>query len=266
MDQDGTSKTALGCDTAPLPPARGGPPVTGSRPRLLDLFCGAGGATRGYQLAGFHVTGVDLHPQPRYVGDEFHQADALTFPLDGFDAIHASPPCQAYTQMSARWRKLEGGKANSHPDLIGPIRERLSAAGVPYIIENVVGAKRQMRSPITISGGTFGLRVHRPRLFESNIALLMPARVGPPGDHIGVYGDRPYGRRLWTRTRLNGDGKKRSHYRAARSTADARAAMGIDWMEWRELAESIPPAYTAYLGKQLIAALSTPQRATRSAR
>lgn len=205
--------------------------------RALDLFCGAGGATRGLQLAGFRVTGVDIASQPRYVGEEFHQADALEFPLEGYDLIWASPPCQAYTQMSARWRKLAGGRANSHPDLISPVRDRLIAWGGPYIIENVVGAKRKMRAPITLSGASFGLRVHRPRLFESNLALLMPSRQGAPGDHIGVYGDRPDGRRLWTRTRLNGDGLTRSHYRAARSTEDARDAMGIDWMEWRELAE-----------------------------
>lgn len=208
----------------------------------------------GYHRAGFDVVGVDIRPQPRYPF-AFHQADALEFPLDGFDAVHASPPCQAYTQMSARWRKLEGGRANSHPDLIGPVRDRLVFWGGPYVIENVVGAKRKMRQPITLSGASFGLRVHRPRLFESNVLLLAPARVGAPGDHIGVYGDRPDGRRLWTRTRLNGDGRKRSHYRAARSTEDARDAMGIDWMEWRELAESIPPAFTEYLGRQLLAAI-----------
>ncbi len=103
-----------------------------SRPRLLDLFCGAGGCSVGYHHAGFDVVGVDVNPQKNYPF-EFHQADAMAYPLGGFDVIHASPPCQAFTKA----RKLQG---NTHPDLIGPIRERLIAAGVPWVIENVPGA------------------------------------------------------------------------------------------------------------------------------
>src|SRR6476660_7498674 len=107
------------------------------KPRLLDLFCGAGGAAMGYHRAGFEVAGVDIKPQPHYPF-EFHQADAMTYPLDGFDVIHASPPCQAFTQMSARWRG-KGGKADSHEDLLTPILEKLASNRVPYIVENVVG-------------------------------------------------------------------------------------------------------------------------------
>src|SRR6185437_11282689 len=97
--------------------------------RALDLFCGAGGATRGLQLAGFHVTGVDIKPQPRYVGDAFHQADAMTFPLDGFDFIWASPPCQKYSLIRKNSRPDD-----EHPDLVAPIRRRLCKRGIPCVI------------------------------------------------------------------------------------------------------------------------------------
>jgi len=105
------------------------------KPRIVDLFCGAGGATKGYQLAGFHVTGVDINPMPNYCGDEFHQADALTFPLDGFDAIHASPPCQAYSSATKAW-----GRTDEHPDIYAAVRARLLTGGIPWAIENVIGA------------------------------------------------------------------------------------------------------------------------------
>jgi DNA (cytosine-5)-methyltransferase 1 len=195
----------------------------------------------GYHRAGFEVVGVDINPQPNFPF-EFHQADALTFSLDGFDAIHASPPCQAYTSMSNRWRG-NGGVADSHPLLIADIRERLEATGVPWVIENVVGAKRELRSPILLHGGMFGLSVVRPRLFESNV-LLLAAEGASVEKPVGVYG-RMDGRRLWTRA----DG---TILRAAKTLEEGSSAMGIGWMEWRELAESIPPAYTEFLGRQLI--------------
>lgn len=138
------------------------------KPRLLDLFCGAGGCSVGYARAGFDVVGVDIEPHPDYPFD-FIEADALEilFMLangDGVsiyghlwpDAVHASPPCQAYTTMSNRWRGA-GGKADEHVELIAVVRERLRSAGVPYVIENVPGAKRDMRSPLTLTGGMFGL-------------------------------------------------------------------------------------------------------------
>ena len=112
--------------------------------RLLDLFCGAGGAAMGYHRAGFEVVGIDIAPQPNYPF-EFVQADAMEFPLDGFDAIHASPPCQAYTALAT-------GK---HPRLIEPMRERLASSGVPWVIENVVGAP--LRQPVLLCGSMFGL-------------------------------------------------------------------------------------------------------------
>jgi len=227
------------------------------RPRLLDLFCGAGGAARGYQRAGFYVVGVDIVPQPRYAGDEFIQGDALSFPLDGFDAIHASPPCQAFTQMSARWRG-KNTKADTHLDLLTPTRARLIASGLFYVIENVIGAKHAMRTDLLLHGGMFGLGVHRPRRFESNILLMgyQGERVLFP---IGVYGAKPDGRTTY-RYRNAGNyvagqpgSAKKSLIRAAKSVAEARACMGIDWMtDWRELCEAIPPAYTEHIGKQVL--------------
>jgi DNA (cytosine-5)-methyltransferase 1 len=222
------------------------------KPRLLDLFCGAGGAAMGYHRAGFDVVGVDIKSQPNYPF-EFIQGDAIgvrhqltrdKWCVDrrDLDAIHASPPCQAHTSTSNRWRG-NGGTADEHPDLIGPTRDLLLATGFPYVIENVVGAAPAMRTTLLLSGSMFGLGVHRPRLFESNVALLAPG-PGTKGDgQIGVYGKRPDGRRLNSRTTQ----------RAAASLEEARQAMDIDWMEWRELCEAIPPAYTELIGHQLLA-------------
>lgn len=219
---------------------------------ILDLFCGAGGAAMGYHQAfpDAEIIGVDIHPQPRY---PFHliRGDAVTVGAAflnqyEFDFVHAFPPCQAHTAMSNRWRG-QGGKADSHVDLIPAIRDVLVASGVPYVIENVVGARKSMRTTLLLSGGMFGLGVDRPRLFECSFIVPQPDRV-PVVDPIGVYGEKHDGRRLSTR-------KDGTIQRAASSLEQARAAMGIDWMEWRELAESIPPAYTRYIGEQLAAQL-----------
>lgn len=224
-------------------------------PRLLDLFCGAGGAAMGYHRAGFEVVGIDIKSQPRYPF-EFHQADALTFPLEGFDVIHASPPCQAFTQMSAKYRG-KGGKADSHPDLLTPTRARLLGLLRPYVIENVPGARRAMAPTITLHGGMFGLGVHRPRHFESNVLILAGKATQSP-EPVGVYGNKPDGRTLWRyRNSLKADGTygKRSLMRAPRSLEEAQAAMGIDWMDWDEIKEAIPPDYTEWIGRQLLAHL-----------
>lgn len=204
-----------------------------SRPRLLDLFAGAGGAARGYQQAGFHVTGVDIVDQPRYAGDEFHQADAMTWPLDGYDAIHASPPCQAYTT---------GGRAakdGRHPDLLPTIRQRLATTGTPYVIENVPGAP--MRADIILCGSMFGLPVRRHRWFETNIGLP-PWTLGCNHSQpvTGVYG-HPHGDAgAWP-------GMLPS------TLATWSTAMGIEWMTVAELTNAIPPAYTEWIGHQLLA-------------
>ena len=219
--------------------------------RILDLFCKAGGCSRGYH-DGFttaclevDIVGVDIEPQPNYPYT-FVQADAMTFDLDGYDFIHASPPCQAFTTMSNRWRGA-GGQADTHVDLLTPTRTRLQAAGVPWVIENVPGAKSVMRDALTLTGGMFGLGVHRPRLFESSEFFMLPPKVGAPKGAIGVYGKMD-GRRLWTRS----DGTDQV---AARTVEEASAAMGIDWMTWDELREAIPPAYTEFLAGQLVSVL-----------
>lgn len=220
------------------------------KPRLLDAFCGGGGCTRGYQRAGFRVTGVDVAWQPTYCGDEFLRMDALETLRQpealraNFDAIHASPPCQAFTTMSNRWRG-GGGRADEHPALIAEVRDRLEATGLPYVIENVPGARAEMRGPVQLSGGMFGLGVHRPRLFEANFQILVPPPISPPKDALGVYGKAHDGRRLFTRS----DG---SEQRAAGTLEEAREAMGIDWMEWDALKEAIPPCYTELVGHQLM--------------
>ena len=211
------------------------------KPRLLDLFCGAGGAARGYQQAGFYVVGVDIRPQPRYAGDEFVQADAMTFPLDGFDAIHASPPCQAFTTYAAR-------SSIEHPRLIEATRDRLRAAGVPYVIENVEGAP--LEAPVRICGSGFPeLRVKRHRLFESNVGLM-----GVPCQHDRNPADIRIMNRGWKMTRFV------PVYGSTGCKAKSLwpSAMGIGWMTHRELAEAVPPAYTAWVGERLMAALQVP--------
>lgn len=213
------------------------------KPRLLDLFCGAGGAAVGYHRAGFEVIGVDIEPQPDYPF-EFHQADAMTFPLDEYDVIHASPPCQAHTTMSNRWRG-QYTLADEHEDFIAPIRERLVASGKHYIIENVGGARYYMHDPVMLTGGQFGLGVHRPRFFEATVFFQTPPSTKPLPGVIGVYGAMD-GRRL--RTRVDG-----SILRAAATLEEAQKAMGMEWVtKWHGIKEAIPPAFTEYLGRQLI--------------
>ncbi len=239
-----------------------------SRPRLLDLFCGAGGAGMGYHRAGFDVVGVDIAPQPHYPF-EFHQGDAMTFPLDGFDAIHASPPCQAFSPLRNMWN------AREHPDLIDATRQRLKAAGVPYVIENVPGAP--LPDAVTLCGSVFHLgcedaELRRHRHFEINPhpVLVPPCQHGWKAATIGVYGHAGgYSTRTRERIAQRVIGVYGGHRRDRRrrmetspqsfSTAQRAEAMGIDWMTGNELSQAIPPAYTEWIGERLLAALTPPR-------
>lgn len=222
-----------------------------SKPRLLDLFCGAGGAAMGYHRAGFEVVGVDLNPQPNYPF-EFHQADAMTFELPGFDAIHASPPCQAYSAGKNMWHgRLP---ADRHPDLVDATRARLVAVGVPYVIENVEGAP--LENFVVLCGDMFGLGVKRHRLFETSFMIWNPpvCRRSHPDFIVSVFGGGALSRTPPGGTTTHGTGnfmQKRTHI----PIAVAKEAMGIDWMKRHELSQAIPPAYTEFIGGQLLAAI-----------
>jgi DNA (cytosine-5)-methyltransferase 1 len=218
------------------------------KPRLLDLFCKAGGAAMGYHEAGFEVVGVDIKPQPRYPF-EFIQADALTLPLSfvrSFDALHASPPCQRFSDLAKR-----NANADKWPDLIDPIRNLFDMVWqmerTPWVVENVEGAP--LICPTMLCGTMFGLRVIRHRLFETSAGLDL---VAPPhGKHPLVYTrdkrKAHYGRlNEWSSpVQVTGGGNC--------SKAAAADAMGIDWMTKGELNEAIPPAYTRFIGEQLLA-------------
>ena len=213
-----------------------------SKPRLLDLFCCQGGAARGYADAGFEVVGVDIDPQPRYPY-KFHRADAREFFRDHaheFDAWHASPPCQAHTNA----QKLQG---RTHLDLIPDTRwmfqqanhDRIKTgyAPVPYVIENVPGAP--LRDPVELCGGMFGLETYRHRLFEVNWPMTAPqhpthakrttkmGRAPVEGEYMHIVGN------------FSGVDK-------------AREVMGMPWANRDGLREAIPPAYTRWIGEQLI--------------
>lgn len=228
-----------------------GAAVCASRPlRLLDLFCGAGGCSVGYSRAGFtEITGVDLKPQPNYPFS-FVQADALEF-LRGvrpgeYDLIHASPPCQGYSRM----RHLPWLKDREWPLLIDPTRDALRATGTPYVIENVEDAP--LPDSIILCGTMFpGLRVFRHRRFESSHLLMAPIHLR----HVEVLGKKPAHRRshLNDRARANRNG----WVSVIRGDVEAsRKAMGIDWMTRDELCEAIPPAYTEWIGRQLVEAVA----------
>lgn len=199
---------------------------------------------------------MDIEPQPRYPF-EFHQGDALTFPLDGFDVIHASPPCQAYSSMRAmgdRSRRRAGLEPYQHPELIEPIRARLIASEVLYVIENVEQARRALIDPVRLCGSSFGLGVQRHRLFESNIPLLAPpcAHKAYPLRYPVALGDPRAKGRKNGRSRFIGV-YGGTHFEG--ESALRREAMAIDWMDGPELTQAIPPAYTELIGRQLLTAL-----------
>jgi DNA (cytosine-5)-methyltransferase 1 len=224
-----------------------------NRPRILDLFCGAGGAAMGYHRSGFDVVGIDIYPQPRYPF-AFTQADAIVildrmlngwpfvandsmecYSLDDFAAIHASPPCQRYSQATNMHDKTK------HPDLIPQTRELLKETGLPYVIENVPGAP--LLDPVLYCGSMFGLeRLRRHRLFETNWPLT------------GEQCDHTFQRDLLS---VTGHGEGGSHRGGTKrgpwwGQAERRKAMGAEWMNRTELAESIPPVFTEHVGRQLL--------------
>lgn len=236
-------------------PIRGGFKMR--RPRLLDLFCGAGGCSVGYNRAGFDVVGVDLHPQKNYPY-EIIQGDAMLalgclsrgdslngYDLSDFDAIHASPPCQAYTSAC-----FTDDQRSRHQDLLPATRDLLIMSGKPWVIENVMGAPFEYRS--VLCGLMFGLKVFRHRGFECSFLLMTPSHPCHKGKLIGVDGMRcPIGHGGWASQR------KRNKV-AARESGEKdskeswQVAMGIDWMTRDELAQAIPPAYTQFVGRQLM--------------
>lgn len=204
--------------------------------RALDLFCSAGGAGEGLRRAGFEVTGVDIAKQPRYPF-RFHQADALTFDLSGYDFIWASPPCQRFSDLAKR-----NSNAEDWPDLVAPIRARLCAAGTPYAIENVEGAP--LLDPIFLCGVMFpALRVLRHRLFECSFPIAQPLHGKHPICHTMDKRKGQYGKTddMVDFVQVTGGGNS--------SVAAARDAMGIDWMTKDELNEAIPPAFSEYIGR-----------------
>ena len=205
------------------------------KPRALDLFCGAGGVSKGLADAGFEVWGIDNRPQPRYIHPgRFAQGDALNPPFDlcEFDLIWASPPCQQYTPLRAR----QGWK--EYPDHVAATRKILTESGRPWVIENVPGAP--LNYYITLCGGMFGLRTYRHRRFESSCLMLQPFH--PP--HV-----------IKTSTK-----KRRKCFDAGLHisvTGDVGSyigpeCMGIDWMSGKELSQAIPPAYAEYIGREFL--------------
>lgn len=224
------------------------------RPRVLDLFCGAGGAAEGYRRAGFDVFGVDHVPQPRYPFP-FAQLDAIEF-LEalvytglrgGVSAIHASPPCQAFT----RYRRRGPDHVNGSPNLVPETRRLLEATGLPYVIENVEGSP--LVDPVLICGSMFDpvMTIRRHRLFETNWPLEPP--IWPCRHRLQVGRFYPGG----ASRRDHGDSRTLVRATVEVGTWDIpvevqREAMDIHWMELRELTEAIPPAYTEFIGAQLV--------------
>jgi len=216
-----------------------------NKPKLLDLFCGAGGASMGYYRAGFEVEGVDIKPQPHYPF-KFYQADALEFLLEGYDAYHASPPCQFCSLASV----IHRNRGREYPNLIEAIRFRLVFTGKPLVIENVPPAAGFMIEPFTLCGVMFGLGVFRHRCFETNFSIDCPKHI----KHSGKIGAGKYF------SVAGGAGRWKSwgtvYRNVSKGTRDQwREAMGIDWMLRSELTQAIPPAYTEYIGKYLLEAI-----------
>lgn len=213
-----------------------------SRPRLLDAFCGEGGASVGYHRAGFDVVGVDLSAKAlrRYPFPSV-RADAVWFIREHgheFDIVAGSPPCKAHNDLQRQWKR-------DHPNLIPPTRAAMISTGRPWVIENVEGAP--LIEPLVLCGAAFllgaicadgvGRHLRRHRLFESNVPLMGGGCACPAGQSLGIYG-------------TGGGGQMTRGYKADR--AEAAEALGVDWMTRAGLSQAIPPAYTEFLGAQLL--------------
>jgi len=216
--------------------------------RLLDMFCGAGGAAMGYHRAGFEVVGIDIKPQKHYPF-KFYEADALEYCAKHgheFDAIHASPPCQGYSRL----RHLPWLKNKKWPMLIDATRKLLTEIGKPWVIENVADAPLQ---GMTLCGQMFGLPLYRHRKFETSFLMLCP----PHSFHPEVIG---HGRMVNDRRKGAGNGALGPQVIVTVAggqykKADGEKAMGIDWMTKDELSQAVPPAYTEFIGRYLVANL-----------
>lgn len=226
-----------------------------NRPIMFDLCSKAGGASMGYHMAGFTVIGMDKEPQPNYPFT-FIQADLLELEPEWLRMAHAlagSPPCQRFSVT----RHRHASKGEQHPDLIKPTRELFEDSGLPYIIENVEGARPELLDPVQVCGSSFGLRVQRHRLFEANFPLQVP-----PCDHEWQQRHRVYEVRISKeRAAVKGAHKQsgvmpvfggRQLMPPADDLFEASVAMGINWMTKAELNQAIPPAYTLHLGRQLL--------------
>lgn len=219
--------------------------MTSRRPRVLDLFCGAGGCSVGYHRAGYDVVGVDIQAHPDYpfpiVVTDAVAVARIPELLDGFDLVHASPPCPRYSHST------NAAAREKHPDLVPPVRDALKAWGGTWVIENVPGAP--MTNAVILCGSMFGLGVRRHRLFDTNapvMALHCDHKV--QGPTIGVYGNPD----TLGAPRMRPDGSG-SRGQKAGSVAEAQLLLGIDWMtDWDDLTDSIPPAYTEYIGRQIL--------------
>lgn len=205
-------------------------------PKLLDLFCGAGGAAMGYHRAGFEVVGVDRKAQKNYPF-EFHQADAMTYPLDGFDVIHASPLWFRFTTCAAAL-----GTAENHPDDVTPIYDRLRACGKPWVVES--GSTGPLKDCALFCGPAFGLKVIRHMYFASSHLILTPGcNHVRDGCAQGIYA--AYRGQYHTNRRQS----------PIRSRGAWRAAARLDWMTQVEAELAVPPAYTEYIGRHLLTVL-----------
>ena len=206
-----------------------------NKPRLLDLCCKAGGASTGYDKAGFDVIGVDIEPQPNYPY-RFIREDVMLLDLVGFDCYHASPPCQAHTMAGQQWRK----DGRDYPDIIAPLRERLKLTGKPYVIENVPGSP--LLNPIVLNGAMFGLKIRRTRLFETSFEV--PFFLLPKEPHSKVRMGRP--------PRKDECITPVGHFSGVNIV---KQIMGFEWMNQEELANAIPWQYTNFIGKFLMQAV-----------